>query len=197
MSETPRVLSPNRAQLELRATDLEGLLPADHRARAVWDFVTGLDLSAFYAEIRSVEGGAGRPAIDPAILLALWIYATGEGVGSARALERLCEQHDAYRWICGGVSVGAHRLSDFRVAHGEALDELLTQSVGRLMAEGLVELQRVAQDGVRVRASAGAASFRRRKTLRACLRAAHKQVCLLYTSPSPRDRQKSRMPSSA
>jgi transposase len=99
MSEAPRVLRPNRSQLELRASDLEALLPEEHRARAVWDFIEGLDLAALYARIESVEGHAGRPAIDPAILVALWTYATSEGVGSARALERLCEAHDAYRWI--------------------------------------------------------------------------------------------------
>jgi transposase len=176
VQQEPRVLRPNRAQLELQPTDLEGLLPEDHRARAVWDFVEGLDLSALYERIESVEGHAGRPAIDPGILLALWIYATAEGVGSARALERLCAQHDAYRWICGGVAVSAHTLSDFRVAHGAVLDALLTQSVARLMAEGLVDLRRVAQDGVRVRASAGAASFRRRRRLREFLREAGEQV---------------------
>ena len=176
MDGTPRVLRPNRAQLELRPTDLESLLPEDHRARAVWEFVEGLDLSALYEEIRSVEGHPGRPAIDPAILTALWLYATVEGVGSARALARLCEQHDAYRWICGGVSVNAHTLSDFRVGYEKVLDELLTQSVARLMEAGLVELRRVALDGMRVRASAGAASFRRRHRLRECLKEARKQV---------------------
>jgi transposase len=176
MSETPRVLRPNRAQLELRPSDLESLLSEEHRARAIWEFVEGLDLAALYRPIRAVEGHAGRPAIDPAILVALWIYATSEGVGSARALERLCEAHDAYRWICGGVAVSAHTLSDFRVAQGAVLDALLTQSVGRLMAEGLVDLTHVTQDGIRVRASAGAGSYRRRQTLRTCLREARRQV---------------------
>lgn len=176
MDGTPRVLRPNRAQLELRPTDLESLLPEDHRARAVWDFVEGLELSPLYERIRSIEGHAGRPAIDPAILMALWLYATVEGVGSARALARLCEQHDAYRWICGGVSVNAHTLSDFRVAHEAVLDELLTKSVARLMEAGLVTLRRVSQDGMRVRASAGAASFRRRKRLRELEKEARKQV---------------------
>jgi transposase len=166
MSDTPRVLRPNRAQLELRPTDLEGLLPEDHRARAVWDFVSGLDLSPWYDSIRSVEGEAGRPAIDPAILLSLWIYATLEGVGSARAVARLCEQHDAYRWICGGVAVSYRTLAAFRVSHEERLDALLTASVVQLVDAGLVRLERIAQDGMRVRASAGAASFRRRKRLR-------------------------------
>lgn len=108
-----------------------------------------------------MKGHAGRPAIDPAFLMALWLYATVEGVG----LAPLCDQHDAYRWICGGLSVNAHTLSYFRVAHEAVLDELLTESVARLMDAGLVTLRRVSQDAMRVRASAGAASFRRRKRL--------------------------------
>ena len=172
----PRVQEANRSQVELRAVDLEALLSADHRARVVWAFVEGLDLSPFYASIRAVEGHAGRSPIDPKILLALWLYATLEGVGSARALERLCGSHDAYRWIAGGVSVNYHTLADFRVDHVEELDGLLTQSVAALMAAGAVKLRRVAQDGMRVRASAGAASFRRKTTLEACLEAAEAQV---------------------
>jgi len=179
MSERPRVLRPNRAQLEFRPVDLEGLLPEDHRARAVWDFVSGLDLSAWYEEIRSVEGEAGRPAIDPAILLALWIYATVEGVGSARAIARLCEEHDAYRWICGGVGVSYRTLAAFRVMHEEKLDGLLTQSVVQLVAADLVRLERIAQDGVRVRASAGAASFRRRQRLRELEREVKERIASL------------------
>ncbi len=172
----PRVQRPDRAQLELRAIDLDGLLPADHRARLVWSFVEGLDLGPLYDAIRAVEGEPGRPPIDPAILTALWLYATVENVGSARALERLCDQHDAYRWLCGGVSVNYHTLADFRVDHGELFDRLLSQSVAALMAEGLVHLERVAQDGVRVRASAGGHSFRRRDGLDEALRAAEAQV---------------------
>jgi transposase len=157
----PRLLRPNRQQIELRPADLEGLLPADHRARLVWRFVEGLDLQALYARVLAVEGHAGRPAIDPAILLALWLYATLHGVGSARALARLCEEHDAYRWLCGGVSVNYHTLADFRVEPAAELDELLTSSVAALIATGAVRLQRVAQDGVKVRANAGRGSFRR------------------------------------
>lgn len=172
----PRLVVPNRAQMELRPIDLESLLPADHPARAVWEFVESLDLSPLYAKVQAVEGGAGRPAIDPRIYLALWLYATIEGVGSARALERLTRQHDAYRWILGGVSVNHHSLSDFRVQHGEYLDEVLTRSVAVLMEQGLVELNRVSQDGTRVRASAGAASFRRRPSLEQCLQEAEEQI---------------------
>lgn len=172
----PRILEANRTQVLLRPTDLESLLPADHAARALWTCAERLDLTAFYAPIAAVEGAAGRPAIDPKILLTLWLYATSEGVGSARELARLCEAHDAYRWICGGVHVNHHTLSDFRVAHAAALDRLLTETLAVLLKEGLITLTRVAQDGTRIRASAGAASFRREQSLRRCLAAAEAQV---------------------
>jgi transposase len=172
----PRLLRPERHQLGWQPVDIDGLIPSDHRARAVWAYVEELDLSAFEREILAVEGRAGHPAIDPRILVALWLYATLEGVGSARALERLCEEHHAYRWLCGGVGVNHHTLSDFRVHHGRALDGLLTQSAGALMAEGLVKLRRVAQDGVRVRASASAPSFRRSSTLAECVKDARTQL---------------------
>jgi transposase len=171
-----RVLLPNRLQLELRASNLEALLPEGHRARVVWGYVERQDLSRFYDPIKVREGGVGRSAIAPEILFALWLYATLEGVGSARALARLTQQHDAYRWICGGVQVSYHSLSDFRVEHGAALDEVLTDNLAALMAAGVVKLKRVAQDGVRVRASAGASSFRREETLERCLEEARHTV---------------------
>lgn len=172
----PRLVRPNRGQVELRPIDLESLVAMDHPVRAVWDFVESLDLNTLYAKIQSVEGSAGRPATDPRIYMALWLYAVIEGVGSARALARLTEEHDAYRWICGGVTVNYHSLSDFRVEHVETLDEVLTKSVASLMSEGLVSLERVAQDGMRIRASAGAASFRRQPSLEECLKEAEEQV---------------------
>jgi transposase len=178
-SGRPRLQRPDRDRVELRPTHLDGLLPADHRARLVWAFVEDLDLSPLHARIRAVEGHAGRPPIDPAILVALWLHATLEGVGSARALARLCEEHDAYRWLCGGVGVNHHTLADFRVEHAGVLDGLLTASVAALVAEGHVSMERVAQDGVRVRASAGAASFRRRDALVEALVDAEAQVTAL------------------
>jgi transposase len=171
-----RVRWPNRLQVELRPSDLDSLLPEGHRARLVWAWVEQADLSRMYAAIRAVEGGSGRTAIAPEILYAVWLYATLDGVGTARRLARLTQEHDAYRWICGGVQVNHHTLSDFRTAHGEAFDALLTDSVAALMAVGAVTLERVAQDGMRIRADAGAASFRRGETLERCLLEARAQV---------------------
>jgi transposase len=175
-SGTPRVVSPNRSQLLLQPTDLDRIIPDDHPARGVWALVESLDLSEFYGEIAARGSDPGRPATDPKVLLSLWIYANSEGVGSARLLERLCERDAPYRWICGGVSVNHHTLSDFRVQHGKKLDGLLTQTLAALMKHGVVKLRRVAHDGLKVRASAGAASFRRRQSLERCLKEAQEQV---------------------
>jgi transposase len=175
----PRLQRPQRDQITLRPSDLESLLPADHRARLVWAFVEGLDLAPLYARIRAVEGHPGRPPIDPAILVSLWLYATLEGVGSARALDRLCAEHDAYRWLAGGVGLNYHTLAAFRVDEADVLDRLLTRSVAALLADGLVTMAVVAQDGVRVRAGAGAASYRRRPTLERFLAEAETQVAAL------------------
>ncbi len=164
-----------RNQVELRACDLDSTLPAEHQARAVWAFVQSLDLQARYAQIRAVEGSVGRAPIDPAILMSLWLYATLDGVGSARELDRLCESCDAYRWLCGGVGVNHHTLGDFRVAHAQWLDGQLTRNVAALLSQGLVS-NRVAHDGMRVRAHAGAASFRRRETLQQLMQDAQAQV---------------------
>src|SRR5450759_611719 len=175
----PRLQRPCREQITLRPSDLESLLPPEHRARLVWAFVESLDLTAFHARIRATEGHSGRPPIDPAILVALWLYATLEGVGSARALDRLCDEHDAYRWIAGGVGVNYHTLADFRVEAADLLDELLVQSVAALLSTGEVSLARVAHDGVRVRASAGAGSYRGRRGLGRALTDATAQVAAL------------------
>ena len=175
---TPRLRVPVRDQAVMRLLSLDQLLPEDHEARTVWDFVCQADLSALLQEVRSVQRGPGRDATDPRIPLAVWLYATAQGVGSARELGRLCgpEGSLSYQWLCGEVSLNYHLLSDFRVKHGAMLDQLLTEQLATLMHTGALTVHRVAQDGVRVRASAGASSFRRRETLEECLVAAQAQV---------------------
>jgi transposase len=171
-----RVMSPERDQVELRAVHLDALLAPDHAARTVWAFVQTMDLAPLYARIKSVAGRGGAPAIDPAILVALWLWATVDGVGSARELDRLCDRDDAYRWICGGVGVNYHSLADFRTLHEAWLDAQLTRSIAALMDRRLVTLNAVAQDGLRVRAHAKASSFRRREKLAELLAQAQQQV---------------------
>ena len=171
-----RITRAVRDRVELVPQSLEERVAEDHPARAIWVLVERLDLSGFYTGIRAAVDGPGRAASDPRVLLGLWLLATVEGIGSARRLARLSEEHDAYRWLRGGVPVNYHLLSDFRVAHRVELDEVLTQTIALLLSEDLVTLTRVAQDGVRVRAAAGAGSFRRRATLERCLLEAREQV---------------------
>lgn len=161
----PRLRRPDRAQVRLEAVCLDDRLPADHLARTVWSVVERLDLSRFYAEIAARGSEPGRAATDPKLLVALWLYATIDNVGSARRLARLCQEHDAYRWLCGGVSLNHHTLSDFRVRDGEALDDLLTQVVAALVARDVVKADRISQDSRRTPACAGRSSFRRRERL--------------------------------
>jgi len=177
----PRLKHANREQVQFVATCWEDLLPSNHQARVVWEFVRKLDITPILSGAKAVEGQPGANRIDPRILLSLWLYATLRGIGSARELNRRCgEQGEVpFRWICGGVSVNYHTLSDFRTQHVEYLDRLLTNSVATLMHEGLVDLERVAQDGMRVRACAGSNSFRRKATLEECLREAEAQVAAL------------------
>jgi transposase len=172
----PRLRCAERGQAEWRAFSLDELVPEDHRVRLVWRFVEGLDVTPLQAAIKSVDGHAGHPAADPRILLALWLYATVKGIGSARELARLCEDHIAYRWLCGGVGMNAKTLADFRVAHGAVLERLLVDSFTSLVRAGVASLHRIAQDGMRVRAAAGAASFRRHSTLEACRREAEQAI---------------------
>ncbi len=174
-----RLREPVRDRVELRAVDLESLIAADHPVRVIWGYVERLDLSALEDAIRSRAGTPGHPAIAPRLLLALWLYATSQGVGSARALAKLCERDDAFRWLCGGVSVNYHTLADFRVAHPSLLDELLIEHVASLVAAGVVDFDVLSQDGIRVRASAGASSFRRAPSLHKALKKTRRLVARL------------------
>lgn len=154
-----------------------------------------LDLSAFYEQIKAVEGGPGRDAIDPRLMLALWIFATTEGVGSARLIARLCERDLAYLWLCGGVGMNYHSLADFRALNAERFEKLLTKHLAALTSTGVVQLQRVVQDGVRVRADAGSSSFRRRAKLEEFEQEAKEQVEALarevHSDPQASERRKS------
>jgi transposase len=171
----PRLRCPDR-QIVVPAMPLEDLVEPDHPVRKVWGFVATLDLSLLYQRIRSRANGPGRTPIDPRLLVALWLFAIHSSVVSARQLADLCVRHNAYRWLCGGIAVNHHTLSDFLVEHTDFLEQLLKHSVAVLRPQGLVSFDRVAQDGMRVRASAGAASFHRQATLQKQLEEAQAEV---------------------
>lgn len=166
----------NRQQMSWRAVDVERLIEPDHRARAIWELVGRLDLRRFHEVIKSTEEEGGRPAFDPQLLISLWVYAQSQGIGSAREIERRCEWDPAFQWLAGLEVVNYHTLADFRVQRKEELDELFTQLLGVLSAEGLVSLEQVTLDGTKIRAQASNRSFRREKTLREHLELARQRV---------------------
>jgi len=166
----------NRQQLLLRSVDVEKLVEEDHPVRAIWELVDRADLESFYETIEAVEGEAGCSAWDPRVLISLWIYAYSRAVSSAREISRRCEYDPAYQWLTGLEVINHHTLSDFRVQHGQALDELFVQVLGVLSHEGLVTLERVMHDGVKIEAGASDKSFRRQETLERHLESARQVV---------------------
>lgn len=171
-----RVQRPQRFQVEIGFYSLDQLLAADHRARAVWKYVESLDTEPLHREFKTFYGASGRPPIAPELLLALWLLATLDSVGSARALAKRCESDLPYRWLCGRVSVNYHTLSDFRSQRAEFFEKILTDGVTVMLHAGIVTLDTIAQDGMRVRANAGASSFRREPKLAELHRLAKEHV---------------------
>jgi len=172
----PRFQPIDREQLSWRPINVERLIAEDHPVRAIWDFVGNLDLSGYTKHLRAVEGFAGRPSLNPQLLISLWVYAYSQGVGAARAIAKLCEHDPAYQWLTGMEAVNAHSLSDFRVKHEQELKGLFVQILGLLSAEGLITLERVTQDGTKIRASAAPDSFRGKDRVEKALEAAREQV---------------------
>lgn len=188
VSEPPRRVrtkEPMRKQGVIRFELPEDTLPEDHRARLIWRVLQTVDLGAFTAAAKALPSEPGRDLLSPSMLLALWLYAVSVGIGSAREIARRTTSDDAFRWIVGDQSVGHASLSAFRVGHGSALEKLMTDVLGVLLQKGLVSLDRIAQDGTRVRASASAPSFRREATLLECREQAALHVKAILSDPDP------------
>jgi transposase len=180
-----RLRRPERDQYQFASYCIDDLVSEDHAVRIVWHVVERLDLSRFHATIQARGSDPGRSATDPRVLIALWLYATIQGIGHGRELARLCQEHNAYRWLCGGLTVNYHTLNDFRVNNGTSLDELLTQVVAGLTHQGLVSVDDIAQDGTRVESRASLASFSRAETLQEHLKAARVHIRRVADTASP------------
>ena len=174
-----RLAKPERKQMGMLWGCLDDWVEEDHPVRTVALVVARLDLSGFYAKIKAAEGGVGRDATDPALLVSLWLYGCIRGIGSARELARRCSESAPFKWLCGGVGVNHRLLSEFRVKHAGELDDLFTQVLASLVEQGLVKVSRISQDGLRVRASAGSGSFRREQRLEELLEKARAHVAEL------------------
>lgn len=160
-----RLKEPNRAQMVVDAIDLERLIPLDHLARAIWSLVEQLGTDGFLKENKSVEGQPGRPRTSPKMLLAMWVYGYSQGIGEARALGEEMQYEPGLRWLAGNDLVSWRTLSEFRIAHGEALQEVFAELLGILGKEQLIDLTELTLDGTKIQANASSGSLRREKTL--------------------------------
>jgi transposase len=173
---SPRYEPINRQQVVLEPLDIEQLIPQDHPARDVWSILGRVDLSRFCGPVKSVEGHAGRNVWEPRLLIAIWIYAYSRGISSAREIERQCAYEPALRWLSGLKVVNHHTLSDFRVEHGAALQDLFVQVLAILQMEKLITLERVTVDGTKVRAAVSKKTFSRAHKIREHLKVAQQHV---------------------
>jgi transposase len=186
---SPKLRLVDRSQMMMANIYVEELIPADHKARAIWELAGRLDLNQFAETLKTQAGGAGRPAWDPRLLVSVWVYAYSEGIGSAREIERLMEYEPGFQWLCGLAGINHHTLSDFRVKQKKALDELFTQMLAMLEKAELLSLERVMHDGTKVRAQAGVDSFRREKTVTEHLDRARQIVAEMGDPREDRDRR--------
>jgi transposase len=190
----PKLRTVDRKQMVLRPAHVDDLIPEEHQARSIWEFVEGLNLESFYDSIESVEGEAGRSAFDPQMLISVWVYAYSRGIGSAREISRLCETEPAFQWLTGFQSINPHTLSDFRVMHKKGLDELFEQVLGIMSVVGLIKLERVMQDGTKVQANASPKTFRKKDRIRAHLKAAREHVAAMgHPNQAPKEHTKSKV----
>ena len=148
----------------MKTVDLENLLDPFHPARGIWTLMGKIDFSA-YNNISSQPGEKGRPSTSPKMLASVWVYAYSRAISSAREIERQMEHEPGLVWLCGDTPINHHTLSDFRVDHKEALDELFKSVLAALDGQGLIDLSQVMHDGTKIQAHAGADTFRRQQTI--------------------------------
>ena len=170
-----RFRHPDRSRL-LDPRTIDQLIPPDHPARTAWQQVCALDLSGLLLGYKARVHHPGKPPIDVRVLVTLWLFATEEGIDSARRLSKLCRRDAPYRWICGDILVDYHTLSDFHIDHGDWLRSQCVATVGTLHQDGLVGFDHVGQDGMKVRAAAGSDSMKTAPTLVEDLAAAEQKL---------------------
>jgi transposase len=174
---TPKVRlnSPDRAQVDPYPKTIDELVGPDDVVRVIWESTGKMDFSALHSQFKSVVGHPGPPVTDRRILACLWIYAATNGATSAHVLAELCRKSDPYKWICGGVDMNYHTLSDFRVDNAAWLEEQVVQQITGMRLAGFVPLKNLGQDGVKVRANAGKGSFHSKEVLQRCLKEAKEE----------------------
>ncbi len=141
---------PVRDQSFLELVSYREVLGDDHLVWTVIDVVEGLDLSLLYGRYAPDVGGGGRPALDPAMLVALLFFGYCEGKRSSRQLEDACVRDWAYRAICGGLAPDHATIARFRQGMDEVLEDLFVEVLMVCVTAGMIDVGVVALDGTRM-----------------------------------------------
>jgi transposase len=150
---------------QLLAVQLDSVLPPDHPARLIVAFVGQLDFTPLYDAIKARGSEPGSPVFEPTMLFSLWLFATVEGIGSARRLAKLCERDLAYQWICGGLQPSYRTLSTFYADNGDFLDATFVDILATLTQGGLLTVKAITLDGRKIPANASKDGCHREATL--------------------------------
>jgi transposase len=145
-------IAVDREQVLLMPPSLREWLPVDHLAWFVLDAVAELDLAVFYGDYRA--DGHGRPAHDPAMMVALVLYAFAVGERSTRKIERRCREDVAFRVVTGNLAPDHATIARFLVRHQDALEGLFSQVLALCARAGLVRAGTIALDSTKVHANA-------------------------------------------
>src|SRR3954447_14224826 len=142
----------DREQAFLMPPDVREWLPQDHFAWFVLEAVESIGLDAFYVAYRA--DGRARPAFDPAMMVALILYAYARGNRSSRAIERACIEDVAYRVVAGNLAPDHSTIAEFRCRHEQALSDVFSAVLGLCARVGLASVGVIAIDGTKMSANA-------------------------------------------
>jgi len=154
-------IAGNRDQLLLLPPSVDKWVPMDHVVRFIWDCVSQINKFAFY----SSYGREGRPPYDPAMMLAVLIYAYSEGIRSSRKIAKACAEQLPFRWLTGNVVPDHCAVARFRSRHEELLRKVFVDALRLCHEAGLVNLGKIFLDGTKLKANASLESNRRLEQL--------------------------------
>ncbi len=145
-------IAVDRGQLLLMPPSLVEWLPEDHLVWTVLGAVEQMDLDRFREAYRL--GAAGRAPFDPAVMVALLLYAYARGIRSSRAVERACWEDVAFKVITGMRTPDHSTIAEFRRRHEAEIGELFDDVLGLCREAGLVSVGVITIDGTKIKANA-------------------------------------------
>ena len=146
----------DRNQLLLLPPSVDKWVPVNHVVRFIWEIVKQMNLTAFYFSY----GTEGRPPYDPAMMLAVLIYAYCQGRRSSRKISKACEEELPYRWLTGNTVPDHCAISRFRSRHEKLMKTVFCEILSVCAEAGLVRVGDVYLDGTKIKGNASLSANR-------------------------------------